>query len=181
MDKKTNEIITLGAGCFWCIEAIFNRIEGVSNVEPGYMGGHVPNPTYEDICTGASGHAEVARIKFNNTAVSLAEILEIFWKTHDPTTLNKQGNDIGTQYRSAIFYENEKQKKQSIEIKESLDQSNVFEKPIVTEISPAETFYPAENYHHQYYERNKSQPYCQFIIKPKIERLEKFFESYIRP
>jgi peptide-methionine (S)-S-oxide reductase len=164
------EVITLGAGCFWCTEAVFQQIPGVISVKPGYMGGKTTNPTYEDICTGTTGHAEVAQLTFDPQKVSLEKVLEIFWQAHDPTTLNRQGGDVGTQYRSAIFYENDSQK--GIAEKSKATAGKEFSKPIVTEITKASTFYVAENYHHDYYKRNKNKnPYCQVVIAPKLRKL----------
>jgi peptide-methionine (S)-S-oxide reductase len=164
------EIITLGAGCFWCTEAVFQQIPGVITVKPGYMGGKTKNPTYEDICTGTTGHAEVAQLTFDPAKVSLEKILEIFWNAHDPTTLNRQGGDVGTQYRSAIFYENDAQRE--IAEKSKAAAGKEFSKPIVTEITKAPTFYVAESYHHDYYKRNKNKnPYCQVVIAPKLKKL----------
>jgi peptide-methionine (S)-S-oxide reductase len=164
------EIITLGAGCFWCTEAVFQQIAGVTSVKPGYMGGKTKNPTYDDICTGTTGHAEVAQLSFDPQKVTLERILEIFWQAHDPTQLNRQGADVGTQYRSAIFYENDTQKQ--IAEKSKAAAQKEFTKPIVTEITKAATFYVAENYHHDYYRRNKDKnPYCQVVIAPKLKKL----------
>ena len=164
------EIITLGAGCFWCTEAVFQQIPGVISVKPGYMGGQTKNPTYEDICTGTTGHAEVAQLTFDPQKVKLEKILEIFWHAHDPTTLNRQGGDVGTQYRSAIFFENDAQRE--IAEKSKAAAGKEFSKPIVTEITKAPTFYVAENYHHDYYKRNKNKnPYCQAVIAPKLKKL----------
>ena len=164
------EIVTLGAGCFWCTEAVFQQIPGVISVKSGYMGGKTKNPTYEDICTGTTGHAEVAQLTFDPQKVKLEKILEIFWDAHDPTTLNRQGGDVGTQYRSAIFYENDAQRE--IAEKSKAAAGKEFSKPIVTEITKAPTFYVAENYHHDYYKRNKNKnPYCQAVIAPKLKKL----------
>ncbi len=164
------ETITLGAGCFWCTEAVFQQIPGVISVKPGYMGGKTTNPTYEDICTGTTGHAEVAQLVFDPQKASHEKILEIFWEAHDPTTLNRQGADVGTQYRSAIFYENDAQK--TIAEKSKAAASKKFTKPIVTEITKTSTFYVAENYHQDYYRRNKNKnPYCQVVIAPKLRKL----------
>lgn len=164
------EIITLGAGCFWCTEAVFQQIPGVITVKPGYMGGKTKNPTYDDICTGTTGHAEVAQLTFDPQKVTLERVLEIFWHAHDPTQLNRQGADVGTQYRSAIFYENDTQKQ--IAEKSKAAAQKEFSKPIVTEITKAATFYVAENYHHDYYRRNKDKnPYCQVVIAPKLKKL----------
>jgi peptide-methionine (S)-S-oxide reductase len=161
--------IVLGAGCFWCVEAVFQRIDGVVSVMPGYAGGHVAEPTYKQVCTGETGHAEVARVVFDPARVSLARILEVFWHAHDPTTLNRQGADAGTQYRSAIFWADDAQRKAAEESKRAAQAQ--FADPIVTEIAPLTAFYPAEDYHRDYYNRNKGQPYCQFVIAPKLKKL----------
>ena len=164
-------IAIFGAGCFWCIEAIFLQLPGVTEVISGYTGGSTPNPTYEQICTGKTGHAEVCKIVFNPEIISYKQLLKYFWESHDPTTLNRQGNDIGTQYRSAIFYTNETQKEIAETYKEKLLQSNIYKNPIVTDIEPLDTFYAAEKYHQNYYRLNKEQPYCQFVIKPKLDKI----------
>ena len=164
-------IAIFGAGCFWCIEAIFLQLPGVTEVISGYTGGTTPNPTYEQICTGKTGHAEVCKIVFNPEIISYKQLLKYFWESHDPTTLNRQGNDIGTQYRSAIFYTNETQKEIAKTYKEKLLQSNIYKNPIVTDIEPLDTFYVAEKYHQNYYRLNKEKPYCQFVIKPKLDKI----------
>ena len=167
---NSTETITLGAGCFWCTEAVFQQIPGVISVKPGYMGGKTKNPTYEQVVTGETGHAEVAQIIFDPAKVKLEQILDIFWVAHDPTTLNRQGADVGTQYRSAIFYESEAQK--NVAEKSKVKAAAKFEDPIVTEITKADVFYVAEDYHHNYYERNKNKnPYCQVVIAPKLRKL----------
>ena len=171
------ESIYFGAGCFWCVEAIFQQVNGVIEVTPGYCGGHTKNPTYNEVCSGKSGHVEVAKIVYDKSLVSLDYLLEVFWKTHDPTTLNRQGNDIGTQYRSAIFYNNEDQKILAEDYKKELISKKVFENSIVTEILKINVFYPAENYHHNYYNNNKNQGYCQYVIQPKIEKYKKIFSK----
>mgnify|MGYP002866654470 CR=1 FL=1 len=165
------EIATLGAGCFWCIEAVLEQIEGISDVTSGYMGGAIKNPTYEQICTGLTGHAEVVEVTFDPSVISFAGVLEHFWKLHDPTTLNRQGNDVGTQYRSAIFYHSDKQRQVAEKSKKDKDEKGVFHSPIVTEISKIEKFYPAEKYHQDYYRNNKAAPYCRFVITPKLDKL----------
>lgn len=174
------ELATFGSGCFWCTEAIFQRLEGVIKVESGYSGGNVPNPTYQEVCTGKTRHAEVCQITFDKTKISYEELLNVFWKTHDPTTLNRQGADVGTQYRSVIFYHDLEQKKSAEEIKSELDKSGAFDKPIVTEISKYTNFYKAEDYHQNYYNNNSSQPYCSFVIAPKIEKFEKVFKNRLK-
>ncbi|MBL51581.1 MAG: peptide-methionine (S)-S-oxide reductase [Candidatus Marinimicrobia bacterium] len=168
-----NEITTLGGGCFWCVEAVYQRINGVSDVKPGYAGGHTKNPTYNEICTGKTGHAEVAQIEFNPRIISFTQILNIFWQAHDPTTLNRQGNDVGTQYRSVIFYHSENQKNIALESKKEADRSDYWPDPIVTEITDINNYYDAEDYHNNYYDNNPNQPYCLFVIKPKLDKLEK--------
>ena len=177
MEDLNLETIYFGAGCFWCVEAIFQQVEGVIEVIPGYCGGFTKNPTYSEVCSGKSGHVEVAKITFDVTRVTLDHLLEVFWKTHDPTTLNRQGNDIGTQYRSAIFYENEAQKITALKYKQELIKNKFWENTIVTEILNIDTFYPAENYHHNYYENNKNQGYCKYVIQPKLEKYKKIFSS----
>ncbi len=180
MSKMNLQLSTFGAGCFWCTEAVFLRIKGVESVTSGYAGGKIKNPTYREICSGLTGHAEVIQISYNPLLVSFEELLEIFWNTHDPTTLNKQGADEGTQYRSVIFYHNEEQKKLAEQYKTQLETSRIFKNPIVTEISPLPEFYKAEDYHQDYYELNQSQGYCQYVIRPKVEKLKKQFESKLR-
>lgn len=172
---KSWETATLGGGCFWCVEAVFQEFKGVKKIVSGYAGGHVPNPSYRQVCSGTTGHAEVARITFDPAEVTYPEILEVFWKTHDPTTRNRQGADVGPQYRSVIFYENDGQKRQAEELKAKLDASGAFDAPIVTEIAPLDHFYPAEDYHQDYYRQNPRQPYCQFVIAPKLEKFRKVF------
>jgi len=174
------QVATFGSGCFWCTEAIFERVNGVVKVESGYSGGTVENPTYEEVCTGTTGHAEVTQITYDPSVISFDELLEIFWKTHDPTTLNKQGNDVGTQYRSVIFYHNEEQKELAEKYKSELDKSGAWDNPIVTEISPFNNFYPAEGYHQDYYENNPKQGYCAFVIAPKVEKFEKVFKNKLK-
>lgn len=172
--------VTFGAGCFWCVEAVFTRLEGVYKVESGYSGGHVENPSYKAICTGTTGHAEVCRITFDPKTITFDELLEVFWKTHDPTTLNRQGNDVGPQYRSVIFHHNDEQRKVAEEYKEKLNKEKVFDNLVVTEISPLINYYEAEDYHQNYYENNSSQPYCSFVIAPKIEKLNKVFKNRLK-
>jgi len=174
-EKSMKEIqkATFGAGCFWCVEAVFERLDGVVDVIPGYTGGYKNNPTYREICTGRTGHAEVAQITFDTRIIAFNDLLNMFWKSHDPTTLNKQGNDIGTQYRSAIFYHNNEQKTIAKESKDKVDNSNVFLNPIITEITKLDKFWPAEDYHNNYYNNNMDQPYCRVIIKPKLDKLFK--------
>ena len=166
------ELATFGAGCFWCVEAVFQRIDGVSKVVPGYAGGETKSPTYEQVCSGETGHAEVAQITFDPAIVSFERLLEVFWKAHDPTTLDRQGADVGTQYRSVIFHHDEAQKAAAEESKRAADASGAFADPIVTEISPLTEFYPAEEYHRDYFARNPNATYCRFVIKPKLDKLE---------
>ncbi|QDU41601.1 Peptide methionine sulfoxide reductase MsrA [Symmachiella dynata] len=174
------EVATFGAGCFWCTEGVFLQLKGVQSVVSGYTGGQVPNPTYEQICTGRTGHAEVVQITFDPSVVTFADLLKVFWQTHDPTTLNRQGNDTGTQYRSAIFYHSPEQQQQAEAYKKQLDESGAFANPIVTEIVAAQEFFPAEDYHQNYYDLNEQQPYCQFVIRPKIEKLKKEFQDKLK-
>lgn len=178
-DKKTETAI-FGNGCFWCTEAIFQQLEGVLKVESGYSGGANPNPTYDEVCTGLTGHAEAARITYDPAKISYATLLEAFWGSHDPTTLNRQGNDVGTQYRSVIFYENEEQHKEAEFYKKKLQESGAFKDPIVTEITPFKEFYVAENYHQNYYNQNGSAPYCTYVIKPKLEKFKKAFKDKLK-
>jgi len=167
------ETATLGGGCFWCVEAVFQRIDGVLSVKPGYAGGNVKNPTYKEICTGNTGHAEVARIEFNYNKISYAQILNVFWQAHDPTTLNRQGNDVGTQYRSVIFYHDDEQKKLAEDSKRYAESTGYWDEKIVTEVTLLSNYFNAEDYHHNYYNENPYQPYCLFVIKPKLDKLEK--------
>lgn len=181
LDNLSNtDTVTLGTGCFWCTEAVFQEVEGVISVVSGYSGGNVTNPTYEQIGTGATGHAECLNIVFDTTKVTYDELLEIFWQTHDPTTLNRQGNDIGPQYRSVIFYRNEKQKEVAEKYKMELDKSGAFGNPIVTTLEPMKVFYKAENYHQNYYNQNGNQPYCQYVIRPKVEKFRKVFKDKLK-
>lgn len=165
--------ITLAGGCFWCLEAVYKRVRGVTKVTSGYMGGTTENPTYQQVCSDQTGHAEVVQIEFDPNILSLEQILSIFWEIHDPTTLNRQGNDIGTQYRSAIFYADEEQKRIAEQSKKALTASGKYPGPTVTEIVPTSTFYPAEDYHQDYYDRNRNNSYCRIIIEPKIKKLFK--------
>ena len=174
------EKATFGAGCFWCIEAVFQDLAGVESVVSGYMGGKIKNPTYREVCSGRTGHAEVAQITYNPDTISFKDLLEVFWKTHDPTTLNRQGNDVGSQYRSAVFYHNEEQKQLAEKYKQELDASGAFSKPIVTEITEVETFYPAEDYHQNYFKNNPGEGYCSFVIRPKVEKFKKVFGDKLK-
>ena len=174
------EIATFGNGCFWCTEAIFESLSGVLSAESGYMGGQTENPTYKEVCNGNTGHAEVIQIKYNSSVISFEELLEAFWSSHDPTTLNRQGNDVGTQYRSVIFFHNEQQEKAAVSLKQELNSKKVFPDPIVTEISPASKFYVAENYHQDYFKLNGNEPYCAFVIRPKLDKFKKAFAEKIK-
>lgn len=171
---------TFGAGCFWCVEAVFQRLKGVQSVASGYSGGHVDNPTYQQVCSGQTGHAEVCHIAYDPKQISFLELLEVFFQTHDPTTLNQQGADHGTQYRSAIFYHNDEQKRLAEKVKNELNASGAFSNPIVTEITPFKKFYKAEDYHQNYFNDNGKQPYCSFVIKPKLEKFKKVFKEKLK-
>ena len=174
------QTIYLGEGCFWCTEAFFQRINGVISVESGYGGGFVENPTYEQVCDKNTGHVEIAKIVFDPAIVPFKDILEVFWKTHDPTTLDRQGNDVGPQYKSVIYYVSEAQKTEALAYKEALDKSGAFDAPIVTTIEPYKNYYPAENYHQNYYNNNTNQGYCRFVIAPKLEKFEKVFKAKLK-
>jgi peptide-methionine (S)-S-oxide reductase len=167
----SSEVATLAGGCFWCIEAVFQKVDGVENVVSGYTGGTTINPTYQQVCTGKTGHAEVVQVNFNPSKTSYREVLEIFFSIHDPTTLNRQGADTGTQYRSAIFYHNEQQKIVAEELIGELNKANLWKGPIVTQIAPLDVFYPAEEYHREYFSRHPEQAYCQMVISPKLKKL----------
>ena len=182
MDKQMENLqkATFGSGCFWCTEAIFERLNGVHKVVSGYAGGTVENPTYEEVCDGTTGHAEVTQITYDSSVIGYDELLEVFWKTHDPTTLNRQGNDVGTQYRSVIFYHNDEQKQLAEKYKSELDKSGAWDNPIVTEISPLTNYFPAENYHQDYYNNNPNQGYCAFVIAPKLEKFKKVFKDKLK-
>ena len=169
------EIATLGGGCFWCLEAVYDEVRGVDSVESGYMGGSKPNPTYEQVCSGATGHAEVVQVSFDPKVVSFREILEVFFVIHDPTTLNRQGNDTGTQYRSAIFHHSAEQKAAAEQVIANLGKAGIYDDPIVTEVVAVSTFYVAEKYHQEYFRSNPSQPYCAFVVKPKLAKFRKHF------
>jgi peptide-methionine (S)-S-oxide reductase len=179
-DQNKYEVATFGTGCFWCTEAVFQRLKGVVKVESGYSGGSVPNPTYEAVCTGKTGHAECSQITYDPKIVSYKELLEVFWKIHDPTTLNRQGADVGTQYRSVIFYHNGDQKLLAEKYKNELEDAKIWNDPIVTEISQFKKFYKAEDYHQNYYNQNGDQPYCSFVITPKIEKFKKIFADKLK-
>jgi len=173
---KDLEEATLGAGCFWCIDAIFRELEGVTDVSVGYSGGHVKNPAYREVCMGTTGHVEVARVVFDPKVIGFDQLLEVFFKTHDPTTLNRQGADVGEQYRSVIFYHDDRQKDVAEQAKEAMDRSGIYANPIVTAIEPLINFYPAEDYHNNYYAMNSDAPYCQAVIRPKMDKFRKEFD-----
>ncbi len=174
------EKATLGGGCFWCTEAVYKELNGVAKVKPGYSGGQIKNPAYREVCTGRTGHAEVVQVTFDPDIISFTEILEVFFRTHDPTTLNRQGNDVGTQYRSVIFYHNQTQKEIAEKVIERIENELVYNKPIVTQVEPFDAFYEAEDYHHDYFERNPGQPYCQFVVAPKVEKFRKIFKEQLK-
>ena len=174
------ETATLANGCFWCSEAVFARLDGVRSVLPGYSGGRVENPTYEQVSSGKTGHAEAAQIEFDPAVISFEKLLDVFWHTHDPTTLNRQGNDVGTQYRSAIYYHDERQKAIAEKSKAEIERQRVYRDPIVTEITPFKKFYVAEDYHKNYYNENQNAPYCRFVIDPKIQKLIKHYGSNLK-
>ena len=178
--KNSLQIATLAGGCFWCTEAVFNRIRGVEKVVSGYTGGFIKNPAYREVCEGRTGHAEGVQIYFDDTKISFTELLEVFFATHDPTTLNRQGNDVGTQYRSAIFYDSEDQKKQTEEFIKLLKDKKIFDNEIVTEINKLDVFYEAEDYHQEYYDNNREASYCQFIINPKIKKLTMYYNDKLK-
>jgi len=173
------ETATFGEGCFWCTEAVYQRLRGVKSVVSGYSNGQVDKPTYEQVCSGRTGHAEVIQVTFDPAQISFDDLLKVFWQTHDPTTLNQQGHDVGTQYRSAVFYHNEDQHRVAEAYKKQLDKSGAFKKPIVTEITPIKNFFPAEGYHQDYFNQNPNQQYCQFVIRPKVEKFNKEFKDLL--
>ncbi|MDR2335329.1 MAG: peptide-methionine (S)-S-oxide reductase MsrA [Burkholderiaceae bacterium] len=175
------ETITLGGGCFWCTEAVFDRVRGVVDVESGYANGHVDHPSYQAVCDGDTGHAEVLKVDFDPDVISLRQILEIFFATHDPTTLNRQGNDVGTQYRSAIYYGNEQQKQVIDDLLREIGQDKLFGSPVVTEVEPLRSYWPAEAYHQDYYQQHPEQGYCAFVVGPKVEKFRKTFASLLKP
>lgn len=178
--NNTEETAILGGGCFWCIEAVFEELQGVTKVESGYSGGKIANPTYREVCSGLTGHAEVVRVFFDPARITYKEILSVFFSVHDPTTLNRQGADVGTQYRSVIFYNSEQQKQEAEEVMQELKRQEVYSKPVVTEISPAGDFFVAENYHQNYFENNPNQPYCQVVINPKLKKFREKFEQRLK-
>jgi len=174
----TTQLATLAGGCFWCLEAVFEQLRGVTKVVSGYSGGHVPKPSYEAVCTGTTGHAEVVQVAFDPDVLSYRDLLGVFFTLHDPTTLDRQGGDVGTQYRSAIFYHDDEQRRTAEDVVRELEAEHVFDEPIVTKIEPLQTFYPAEEYHREYYRRNPNQPYCRAVIAPKVAKLRsKYLEK----
>jgi len=183
-NEKTNpanlDTATFGAGCFWCVEAQFQMLDGVVKVESGYSGGHVKNPSYKEVCNGTTGHAEVIQVTYDNTKLSYDDMLQAFWQSHDPTQLNRQGNDVGTQYRSVIFYHNPEQQRIAEQYKRKLNDEKVYDNPVVTEISPYTVFYKAEDYHQNYYNQNGDQPYCSYVIQPKVEKFRKVFDKKLK-
>jgi peptide-methionine (S)-S-oxide reductase len=180
MSMANEQIAIVGGGCFWCIEAVFNRLEGVKSAVSGYMGGHVDNPTYRQVCNGDTGHVEVVQVTFDPSQIKYRDLLEVFFAVHDPTTLNRQGNDVGEQYRSVIFYTSEEQEAEAVETIATLNAAKAFPEPIVTSVEPAEKFYIGEDYHQEYYDNNATQPYCQFVIAPKLKKFEKKFGEKMR-
>lgn len=179
-DKQKLATATFGSGCFWCSEAVFQRLKGVKSAVSGYTGGTTENPSYEDVSTGRTGHAEVIQVTFDPAQISFDDLLKVFWQTHDPTTLNQQGHDVGTQYRSAVFYHTDEQRKVAEQYKQQLDASKAFARPIVTEITPFKKFFPAEKYHQNYFNLNPQQSYCQFVIRPKVEKFNKEFKAMLK-
>ena len=180
MQQGTIQTATLGGGCFWCTEAVFSELKGVEKVESGYSGGTVPNPTYEQVCTGRTGHAEVAQITFNPTVISYKEILQIFFTVHDPTTLNRQGADVGTQYRSVIFYHNEEQRTIAEQVVKEIEDAKIWDAPIVTQLAPFEAFYKAEDYHQEYFKQNPYQSYCQVVVAPKVAKFRAHYRAKLK-
>lgn len=181
MNTEENEVAVLGTGCFWCSEAVFSELKGVKTVEPGFMGGDPLRTSYKEVCMADTGHAEVSRITFDPLEISFGALLRVFWATHDPTSLNRQGGDVGPQYRSVIFYATEAQKEEAVRQKIVLDQSGAWPKPIVTEIAPMDTFHPAEEYHKEYFANNPEQGYCQMVIRPKMDKFRKAFADMLKP
>jgi peptide-methionine (S)-S-oxide reductase len=179
-DQTRLETATLGGGCFWCLEAVYNELRGVERVISGYAGGHVPNPTYEQVCSGRTGHAEVAQVTFDPEVISYRELLEVFFTIHDPTTLNRQGADVGTQYRSVIFYESPDQEQVAREVMAETTASGIWRAPLVTQLEPLDRFYPAEGYHQNYFERNADQPYCQMVIAPKVAKVRQRYLARLK-
>lgn len=180
MDNKNMETATLAAGCFWCVEAVFDDLRGVEDVVSGYSGGHTENPTYREVCSETTGHAEVAQIKFDPQEISFKEILQVFFAVHDPTTLNRQGGDVGTSYRSAIFYHDDEQKRVAEEVIREITEEGVYDDPIVTEVTAFDKFYPAENYHQEYFANNPNQPYCMAVVAPKVAKFRQKFLTRLK-
>jgi peptide-methionine (S)-S-oxide reductase len=180
MAMTSEQTAIFGGGCFWCIEAVFQRLRGVKEAVSGYIGGHVENPTYRQVCGGDTGHVEVVRVKFDPNEIAYRDLLEVFFAVHDPTTVNRQGNDVGEQYRSVIFYTSKEQEQEAEDTIAALNESKAFPEPIVTSVEPASTFYAAEGYHQEYYDNNRTQPYCQFVIAPKLRKFEKEFGERMR-
>ena len=180
MSISATDTATFGAGCFWCVEAVFQQLNGVQKVTSGYSGGHVKNPTYEQVCSKKTGHVEVTQILYDPSQITFGELLEVFWKTHDPTTPNQQGNDVGPQYRSVVFYHNNEQKELAEGYKKSLDASGAWDKPIITTVEPLKNFYEAEEDHQDYYTRNPNQMYCRYVIQPKLEKFQKVFRDKLK-
>ncbi len=180
MENKNIETATLGAGCFWCVEAVFDDLQGVESVESGYSGGHTENPTYREVCSETTGHAEVVNVNFDPNEISFKEILQVFFTVHDPTTLNRQGNDIGSSYRSAIFYHDENQKQIAEEVVKEVEAEGVYDNPIVTEVTPFDKFYIAEDYHHEYFDNNPNQPYCAAVVAPKVAKFRQKFVGRLK-
>ncbi len=178
--SQNKEVATLGAGCFWCVEAVYDQLEGVISVESGYSGGTTENPTYKEVCTGTTNHAEVCQITFDPDVISFGELLTVFWSIHNPTTLNRQGADIGTQYRSAVFYHSEKQKEIAEQQIELVNAEKLYDDPIVTEVTPFEKFYQAEDYHQEYFENNPENSYCRMVVGPKVEKFQKLFKDQLK-
>lgn len=179
-NQMKDNTATFGGGCFWCTEAVYKELKGIQRVESGYAGGHVKNPTYKEVCSGTTGHAEVIQVVYDPAVISFVELMEVFFYTHDPTTLNRQGNDVGTQYRSVVFYHNQEQKAQAEKYIQLLNSEKAYAKPVVTQVSPYTNYYAAENYHQDYYEQNAAQPYCQVMIKPKLEKLRSHFPTKVK-
>ncbi len=179
-EAGTTKVATFGAGCFWCVEAVFEELKGVSAVTSGFTGGHVENPSYKQVCTGNTGHAEVAQISYDPAVISYKELLEVFWRTHDPTTLNRQGNDVGTHYRSAIFAHDAEQRAIAEQYKQKLDAAGAYDAPIVTEVTDASTFWPAEDYHQEYLANNPGNPYCRAVVQPKVDKFRKAFADKLK-
>ena len=180
MEEKQLETATLGAGCFWCVEAVFDDLRGVHDVVSGYSGGHKDNPTYQEVCTMETGHAEVVQIKFDPAELSFADLLRVFFTVHDPTTMNRQGNDIGTSYRSAIFYHSPEQKETAEQVKKEIDDAKIYDAPVVTEITAFDKFWPAEDYHQEYFANNPNQPYCAAVVAPKVAKFRKMYADRLK-